>query len=153
MTFKESIQLTASINQAYQPGLEALPKSDRNHISVQRPRSLSGSINLDLTLSKSEPSSHRWDFGIAQKVGDGEKIYWVEIHPESTSEINTVIKKLTWLKQWLADAGGHLGFKNFSNREFIWISSGKTALIPSGQQSKLLASNGLRQVGDHLIIK
>ena len=149
MSFERAVLQTKEISAAYKLGLQALRGIDKSHVRVKHPRAISGSIDLDTALSSQYPNSPRWDYAIAWKSLEEERIYWIEIHPGSTGEIPTVMNKLAWLKTWLSDSGKLLA--PFP-REFVWVSSGKTALRPTGQQAKQLAVQGLRWVGRHFAI-
>jgi len=43
----------------------------------------------------------RWDYGIGIQKGKPWTL-WVEVYPADTSNVDEVLKKLTWLKDWLA---------------------------------------------------
>ena len=117
MTFREAAQQTPHLKNSWQKGLEALRAQDRPHIVAENTRLLRGSVDVDKALQKKEPNAHRWDFAIGHKHTNRnqECIYWVEIHTASDSEVNVVLDKLRWLKNWLAGNGRTLdGFE----REF-----------------------------------
>lgn len=148
MRFEEAVRHTPDLEDAYKPGLQALRPVDGNHVSATNPRSIAGSVDLDAALRPLAPNSPVWDYGVAQRAGrDMERVFWIEIHPATTGEINSVLAKLEWLKGWLRNDGTRLdGF----DREFVWVASGRTALRPGAQQTKRMAAMGLRFAGGHL---
>jgi hypothetical protein len=68
----------------------------------------------------------------------------VEIHTASDGEVNVVLDKLRWLKNWLAGSGHLL---NQFEREFIRISSGATSFTLTSPQQKQFAILGLQHKG------
>ena len=149
MTFREAVQVTPRIAAAYRPGLRALRGADRQKVSALRPRALSGSIDLDGALENAYPDANRWDYGIGIRQAGGEKVYWAEVHPGRDGEIGLVLEKLNWLKAWLRDSGVPL---NNLQREFVWISSGATAITPNSPRLRGLAAQGLIFKGRHFRI-
>jgi hypothetical protein len=126
--------------------LEALRTQDKPHIYAEDTRKLSGSADLDAALQQHEPNAHRWDFAIGYTHINRtwECIYWVEIHTASQGEVNVVLEKLRWLKQWLRGDGQKLApFE----RDFIWVSSGATSFTLTSPQQKQFAVLGLQHKG------
>jgi hypothetical protein len=75
-----------------------LKEGESQLIAVNNTRLLEGSVDIDACTLKNHPNEARWDYAI----GYESKAYFVEIHPADTSNVNEVIKKAEWLKQWLA---------------------------------------------------
>lgn len=153
MTFRQAIEQTSSIAQAYRPGLQALRASDRGRVSANDPRLLSGSLDLDSTLSVAEPNSPRWDYGIGWKEtsNSSERVLWVEIHPVRTkTHLSEIELKLNWLMQWLSGAGRRVGG---IEREFVCVSSGETGFTSTSPQLRRFAARGLRFAGRHLRLR
>ena len=146
MKFRKAVELSPSLEQAWQTGLSALRSTDRTHVRVEDTRRLTGSVDLDNTLKSTLPNEPRWDYAVGYRhtTPKGEIIYWVEVHPATDGEIKVVLKKLAWLKQWLCETAPQL---NSLGREFIWVSSGKTSLTLSSPQQKKLAEHGLQHRG------
>ena len=153
MTFRQAVKKTPGIANAYRPGLQALRSRDRQRISVKNTRRISGSVDLDSALQSQFPNDPRWDYGVGYRGVNSQRetVYWIEIHPANSREINTVLKKLHWLKDWLQQYAPDL---NRMKKDFFWISSGKTTLSPTAPRMKKLAEAGLRQlVGSRLCIE
>ena len=146
MTFREASKLTPNLKNSWQKGLGALRAQDRPHIVAEDTRRLRGSVDIDKALQKQQPHAHRWDFAIGHKHNNRnqECIYWVEIHTASDSQVNVVLNKLLWLKDWLAGNGQML---NKFEREFIWLSSGATSFTLNSPQQKQFAVLGLQHKG------
>ena len=145
MTFRKAVEQTPHLQQAWKAGFGALRRRDRPHVTAEDPRRLAGSVNVDAALKSTEPHAHRWDFAIGYKHTnrrEGEEcVYWVEVHTASDKEVTVVLKKLAWLRGWLAGDGRSLsGFE----REFVWVSSGETSFTDTSTQKKRFALQGLR---------
>jgi len=149
--FKTAVTTTVGLEAAYQSGLRALRNTDRERLAARNPRQLSGSVNLDEALQHRFPQSPRWDYAVGLSLGQrqSDKVFWIEVHPATDGQIGSVLAKLQWLKRWLVAARSPL---NAMEREFVWISSGKTALTAQSPQVKRMAMQGLRCVGQHFSI-
>jgi hypothetical protein len=146
VTVQDAATQTPHLTEAWKPGLEALRTRDRPHVEAQDTRSLSGSADLDSALQEQEPTAHRWDFAIGYVHTNRtlECIYWVEIHTATDREVNVVLNKLRWLKQWLKGDGKKLA--QFE-RDFVWVSSGATSFTLTSPQQKQFAVLGLQHKG------
>ena len=121
--FKAAVEATPSIRRAYRPGLQALPKADRNRLDERE--LATGSVFVDETLkdAKLHPNSHRWDYGIG--LGNarvGEHILWLETHHAASGETERVLLKLDWLKTWLRTEAPEL---NKLPGKFVWLLTNK----------------------------
>ncbi len=152
MTFKDAVEQTTGLGEAYCRGLRALRSQDRTHVDAQDTQRLSGSVDLDSVLQADQPNDPRWDYGVGHRpsnLNGREMIYWIEIHPATDGEVKVVIGKLQWLKQWLSSSARKL---NAMHREFVWLSSGKTSLTLTAPQRKKMALEGLQHKGGHFRI-
>lgn len=139
MKFKQLIQGIHTINTCFRNELQALGNNS-SKIQPADTRKCEGSIGMDSCLAKTNPNDSRWDYA----VGYDQKIYYIEIHPASTSEVDTVIKKLFWLKTWLNEDG--LPVKSaFDDKSatYHWIASGKIAILKNSLYARRLAQSGL----------
>jgi len=146
VTFKEAVEQTANLAGTWEKGLEALRAEDKPHIKAEDTRKLTGSADVDKALREVEPNAHRWDFAIGYQHSNRtkESIYWVEIHTASDSQVSVVLKKLLWLKVWLAGDGVQLA--KFE-RDFVWVSRGTTSFTRTSPQQKQFALLGLQHKG------
>ena len=146
MSFKTAVGRTPHLENAWQPGLQALRAQDRPHVVATDPRRLKGSVYVDEALQAFQPQANRWDFAIGYRHSNQQQdfIYWVEVHTANDKETEVVLRKLDWLRQWLRVQGNPLsGFK----RDFIWVSSGSTSFTLTAPQVKRFALLGLQQRG------
>lgn len=152
MSFKKDVKKTPNLKTAWRAGLGALRAQDRPHVVAEDTRQLKGSVDVDAALQHREPNAHRWDFAIGYRHTNRarECVYWVEIHTASDREVNVVLNKLRWLREWLAGDGRLLA--RFE-RDFIWVSSGATSFTLGAPQLKQFAQLGLQHKGGVLRIR
>ena len=151
MTFKQAVEQTPNLENAWRVGLQALRAEDKPHIKPEDTRRLRGSADIDSALLMEQPSANRWDFAIAYQHSNrqDEYVYWVELHTASDSEVKVVIKKAQWLLDWLKGRAQEL---NAFERELVWVSSGATSFSLTSTQRKQMAEVGLQYKGSHLRI-
>jgi len=127
-------------------GLGALRAQDRPHVAPSAPRQLRGSIDVDTNLQNQHPHAHRWDYAIGYRHANRQTdcVYWVEIHTANDKEVEVVLNKLLWLRDWLRGDGALL---NQFERDFIWLSSGATTFTLGAPQLKRFAQLGLQHKG------
>lgn len=127
-------------------GLGALTSADKRHIEVPNTSLIKGSVALDNAAKGDMPDNFRWDYAFDY---NGE-VYFVEVHPASTSEISTMVNKVDGLRQWLKMINAGLMSLPPIERKFYWVSSGKTQLriTPNSRQAKQLAAKKIVPVGN-----
>jgi hypothetical protein len=143
---KDALERTLGLEGAWRGGLQAMPGADKQHVDAEDARRLTGSANVDAALAQSHPNDPRWDYAVGHSPTNrrGEVVYWIEIHPASSREINVVLGKLTWLKSWMKESAPRL---QAMEKVFVWVSSGKTSFTSSSPQQKRFALLGLRHKG------
>lgn len=145
MSFRDAVLATDALNGAYHPGLRALRSVDRERITCARPHDLTGSVNLDAALADVLPNSPRWDYGVGvSKRQRSESVVWIEVHPASSRHVQDVLRKLSWLKQWLA---GSAPLLNQMPAKFVWVASGRVALPANTPQRRRLSASGIHFAG------
>jgi hypothetical protein len=134
---------------ALRKGKQALSKAHRAQVLCKDEARWTGSIELDKALEK-EPghaTANRWDYGLGYKDPDGlESALWVEVHSAETGEVSTVLKKLKWLKDYLPANCPELWSLTLKTREdlrFVWVASGRFAILPNSPQMRALRPAGL----------
>ncbi|MDE5880099.1 MAG: hypothetical protein K2H60_00070 [Muribaculaceae bacterium] len=149
---KESLYSICNAYDALRPffevGIGAVKKSERKFIQVPDTSRLGGSVNLDEAAKSNFPHDNRWDYAIEYD----KNLFLIEIHPASTSEIDCIISKVQFVTKWLKTNVPeilNLPKKEAKEREFYWVSSGKTDLriAPGSRQAKRLAINHIKAVG------
>ena len=137
--FENAVQATSDISTAYRKGLQALRRADLAKIKPGDSRKIDGSVDIDDAVKALYPDANRWDY----VLGYNSKVCFVEVHPAYTSEIDTVIKKFQWLTSWLKDKASKLDDLPKMTPAFVWVQSGKCAILPTSNQAKKLASIGV----------
>lgn len=142
MTFKEAVEQTAEISPCFQSGLKALGSNSKK-IALSKTSHCEGSVDLDSCLSKMYPQSNRWDYCFAYK---GE-VFFVEVHSAITSEVSTVLNKLTWLKKWLKDTAPELNnLKATSKTPYYWIQTSSFDILPQSKQYRQAIQAGIKPI-------
>jgi hypothetical protein len=149
MGFEADVKETPHLNDAFRAGLQALG-SKSSKVSLERGVTLVGSVDIDSALVSISQyaNANRWDYAVAESTTNGDVIHWIEIHPASEGEVESVLAKHDWLKNWLAGDATRLDYRN-ERRKFVWIASGKTRITPTGSGARKLAKRGVRFVGGH----
>ncbi len=143
MTFKGAV--TADVGLGFQPGLKALGKYSKL-VTIAATAEAKGSLDLDSELKRLKKfcNENRWDFAVGVVVEERERVFWIEVHSATTSEVTTVLKKLQWLKDWLRSHGRNLGR---IPRSFHWIASGKVDIPMHTRQYRSAHGAGIFPVG------
>lgn len=144
--FRAAAEACSAIRSDVRSGLQALRKSDREHVRARDSRRLSGSIDADSALAGVLPNAPRWDYGIGYTPSSNtdDVVHWVEVHPAMDGEVRKVEAKLEWLKNWMANNATDLAGMS---KRFVWVSSGRTRFTPTSPGLKRLAQKGCYFVG------
>jgi len=122
-------------------GLQAIEKTHRNKINCKNNNNITGSINLDLNLRSLYQNANRWDYAIGYIGSDDiEKVWFIEIHPAETSEVEKIINKAIWLRNWGMTKATEL----WNNRKGLyWVASGRVHIRQHDNYRKRLALCGV----------
>jgi len=143
MNYKEAVNNTEELSNAYQPGIHALSRTDRNRIVVKDSYRLAGSVNLETSVRRAYPEKPIWDYGIGWRTSRrNERAIWIEVHSADSGHVNDIIKKVRWLKDWLYQKAPMLKEITHENG-YVWIASGGIALSKTSQQARQLANEGV----------
>jgi hypothetical protein len=151
MTFEDAVgAAVAPIFDAFHAGKQALKGEHRDLVKCRNARRFTGSIDLEAALMSSPPREqiNPWDYGLGFRENDGrEAAIWIEVHPASTSEVTTILKKLEWLRNWLRNEAPELhAMSRRSSGEscFLWLATPAGVHIRSGSpQARRLQQAGL----------
>lgn len=143
--FQIAVEGTAEISTAYKAGLQALKSCDKQKISASDSYKLNGSVDIDSAVKDSYPEENRWDYAI----GYDNKVCFVEVHPASTTEVETMLKKLSWLKQWLKNKAPKLSSMEKTQEPYIWLSTKSTHILQNSRYSKKLSKFGIKLTSTH----
>ncbi len=135
-----AVEKTPDVKGGFKVGLQALKKSDRQKISANDARKVTGSIDIDFLTKEKYPDENRWDYAIEY---EGET-FFIEVHHASTSAVDKVIAKLHWLKQWLKNAAPDIdALKPKDKCAYHWVYTNEFAILPNSKYAKKLSMNGL----------
>ncbi|MDE6421949.1 MAG: hypothetical protein K2K95_00860 [Muribaculaceae bacterium] len=137
--FQEAVEKTEEVKGGFCVGKQAIKNSDRDKIEVADPTKLQGSLDIDTQVKRKYPNDPRWDYALAYD----DKMYYMEVHPAETSEVDKMISKLKWLKNWLQTKAGKIDKLPKADQPFIWIPSGRYAILPTSREGRKLAASGL----------
>lgn len=143
--FQIAVEGTAEISTAYKAGLQALKSCDKQKISASDSHKLNGSVDIDSAVKDLYPEENRWDYAI----GYDDKVCFVEVHPASTSEVETMLKKLSWLKQWLKNKAPKLSSIKKTKEPYIWLSTKSMGILKTSSQFKKLSASGIKLTTTH----
>ncbi len=125
------------IKDSFRPGLSALG-AHSSDVKAKDTSRLDGSVDIDSAVRKVRPGEARWDYA----VGYAEDAYFVEVHPANTKNVDEMVKKVTWLKNWLATVAVDLK-KLHKCGTYHWIPSGSVKILKTSKQYKMIAANNL----------
>jgi len=144
--FKSAIEATPLLKDAYKEGLKALGNYSKK-VTPSDTKKCEGSVDIDSALrdvvinsEKVYAEDCRWDYAIGY---DG-KIYFIEVHSAETSQVTQVLKKHTWLKDFLVAQAPEL---NKEDKQFYWIASGRNRILKNSSHERKLSVSKIRLVG------
>jgi hypothetical protein len=144
MRFQEAVANSNDVRDYYRVGLHALLEGDRNRLSCQDTRKISGSLNLDAAVAHLYPDAARWDYGIGiKKTETTDKAIWVEVHPADANQVRKMIEKGIWLKNWLKNRAPDLMAITHEDSAYVWVASGGVSFQRNSPQTKRLALEGI----------
>lgn len=158
MSFKKAVEAAnPPLNQAYQPGLQAL-KTHSKKIFCIRPvsKSITGSVDIDSTLAKIKQYAcdNRWDYGVGYRPSKGsECAVWIEVHGAKDKEVGTLARKAQWLKQYLKENAPELWRLTLASPEdfrFVWLGTKNVHLSKHDPLYKRAAMEGITLHGTSL---
>ncbi len=147
--FRKAVARVKALEGCCREGLGALLKRDKKLVSAPNTRKLQGSVNLDTCLKAAAPDAARWDYAIGYEAADGEKVYYVEVHPASTADIPTVLAKHAWLREWLKTQAHAL---EKLPAEHWWVATGPIKLLPTSRQANKLKVAKIQGPTKHLTL-
>ena len=149
LTFEHAVKSCSLLAGYYCSGLNALSQANRQKIFVTSSTIVTGSINIDVALQAALPNDPRWDYGIGwrrsklQAKSRNDSVCWIEIHQAySSSDMETVLTKLAFHRQWLKDNAPEL---DSLHGKFVWVATGKVG-IPKHHRRKM-SNEGLTLKG------
>lgn len=135
--FRKAVESTPDVASGYRPGIEAFGAYSVK-IRVPDPLKIDGSLDIDTTTKSLYPDAFRWDYALCY---DGE-VFYIEIHPATTSEVARMVKKLQWLKVWLATRALEINkLTTKTKRPYYWVQSSRCDIPRHMPQYKTMVQN------------
>lgn len=138
--FKDAVSKTPDISSGYKAGLTALGKYS-SKVIVPNNVKVEGSVDIDTTTVSLYPRANRWDY----VIGFNSKVIFVEVHPATTGEVDVVLKKLDWLKNWLSSKAPDLA-KLRAPEPYFWIQSKNFQILKHSPQYRRAVQKGILPV-------
>lgn len=135
--FKNAVSECDEIRNVFKSGLSALGRNSASVI-VEDTNQLNGSVDIDSAVKEIRPNDARWDYTFGYKGN----AYFLEVHPADTKNVDEMIKKVKWLKDWLTSVAPDLKHLHKCG-VFHWIPSGRVNILPSSSQHRKIALNNL----------
>ena len=137
---ENAIELTPDVTGHFKKGIQAVKNEYRSIISATDSRKLTGSVDIDSATSKLYPNDNRWDNAIEYN----NETFFVEFHPASTSNVDELLKKQSWIKDWLKSHAPKIdALKAKNGNAFNWIATGRISILKGSRQHRQLATAGL----------
>ncbi len=99
--FQVAVENTEDVKNGFRTGKQAVKNADSSKVQAADNYKLQGSLDIDSQVKELYPQEARWDYALSYN----DEIYYFEIHPAETSQVNRVINKVKWLKNWLKNQG------------------------------------------------
>lgn len=146
--FQVAIEKTEEVKGGYRVGKQAIKNTDRRKVDAVDKDKLQGSLDIDSQVKALYPDEPRWDYALSYN----DKIYYFEIHPAETSEVEKVVDKLRWLKSWLKTKATEIDKLPKSEHPYTWVQSGRYAILPTAREKMKLSVSGIN-TANKLILK
>lgn len=146
--FQKAIECTEEVKDGFRYGKQAIKNSDRGKIEVADNKKFQGSLDIDTQVKKLYPQAPRWDYAVSY----ADTLYFVEVHPAETSEVDKVVSKVRWLREWLCEKATEIDKLPKASHPYIWIPSGRYAILPNSKEMRRLSAAGLTVI-NKLVIK
>lgn len=135
-----AVEKTVDVRGCFKVGFGAIRNNERQKFVVPEPRLIGGSLDIDSSTKTKYPGDFRWDYAVEYN----NETFFIEIHPGSTNEIQTVISKLGWLKKWLKEKAPEIdALKSKDKRPYHWVFTNNYAILPNSRYAKQLSLHGI----------
>lgn len=137
LTFKAAVEATPDVASGYCEGIEAFGEY-KSKIKVPEHNKIDGSLDIDATTAKLYPDDNRWDYALCY---DSE-VFYIEVHSAITSEVSKMVKKLQWLKTWLAKKAPEINkLSTRTKNPYYWVQSSNCDIPKHMPQYKIVVQN------------
>lgn len=137
--FQEAIENTEEVKNGFCVGKQAIKKIDRSKVVAANNNKVQGSLDIDSQVKALYPDEPRWDYALSYD----DKIYFFEVHPAETSEVDKVVNKVKWLKCWLKAQAPKINKLPKAEHPYTWVQSGRYAILPTAKEKMKLSVSGI----------
>ena len=137
--FRVAIENTEEVKNGFCVGKQAIKSVDRSKVDAADKNKLQGSLDIDSQVKTLYPNEPRWDYALSYD----DKVYFFEVHPAETSEVDKVVSKVIWLKSWLKAKAVKINELPKAEHPYTWVQSGRYAILPTAREMKKLAVSGV----------
>ena len=137
--FQVAIENTEDVKNGFCVGKQAIKSIDRSKVVAADNDKLQGSLDIDSQVKTLYPNEPRWDYALSYD----EKLFFFEVHPAETSDIDKVVNKVNWLKYWLKTQAPKINRLPKAEHPYTWVQSGRFALLPTARQKMKLSVSGI----------
>ena len=142
ISFKAAVRDTPDIRHNCKAGLQGLGKYS-SKVELGDTRACEGSVDIDSSTASVYPNESRWDYCFSYKGS----VYFIEVHPAQTSQISTVLNKLKWLKEWLAQKAPKINELKAKGEPYYWIQSNGFHIPKTSAQYRAAIEKGIKPIG------
>lgn len=137
--FQVAVENTEDVKNGFCPGKQAIKNADRNKVDAADSKCLQGSLDIDSQVKELYPDAPRWDYALSYD----DKIYFFEVHPAETSEVDKVISKVKWLRNWLKTKATDIDKLPKAANSYTWVPSGRYAILSTANVMRRLSASGI----------
>lgn len=142
-TFKQAVEATSDVMHCYMEGKLAIPQNERNKIELADPVKCGGRLFIDECLINQNKylKDNRWDYAIDYNG----KVYFIKIHPATSSQVSVMEKKLQWLEDWLNHSAPEIKALK-SRNPYHWIQTKDNHIDKYSSYQRRIDGMGLKPV-------
>jgi hypothetical protein len=150
-TFRQAIEATPEVKDCHCLRKQAILKKERNKVELTDPQRCGGSLFIDKCLldQNKYPEANRWDYAIDY---NGE-VFFVEFHSANSRQVEKVISKLEWLKDWLNTNAPEINkLKSITKFPYYWVQSSDFQIPLHSSQYRRIVQKKLKPI-PRLVLK
>lgn len=134
-----AVEGTEEVKDGFRTGKQAIRNVDRDRVNASDSRKLQGSLDIDSEVKDLYPNAPRWDYALSYD----DRLYFFEVHPAETSQVDKVIEKVNWLKNWLCTKATKIEKLPKAEHPYVWVQSGRYAILPTAKYKMKLSAAGI----------
>jgi hypothetical protein len=148
-TFKQAVKATHDVLLCFRDGKQAILTKERDKIVLTDSKKCGGSLFIDQCLidQGKYPNDNRWDYALDY---DGQ-VYFVEVHGAKSDQVEVVIKKLEWLKEWLHTNAPEINSLK-AKAPFYWVQKKGYHILPNSAYERAANQKGIKPISN-LVLK